>query len=360
MALDESIWGPFTEWLEHLSSEFLIPSLNYFKNIQVRDDSWISFYIGLGLGIVTLGFLIANPGEPYDYEQNKPIVVDKEEEEEDELPIKHKKKKDKKKKKRQVEEPQEEEQEKKKTSKEKQKEKVKKNNNNNKEGKGDTLVVTETEIDNNNEEIELPEIDAKATTFLKGLMKMSQDVADSNAKAVDDATSMLLGIDQDQETSKKKKKKKNKKIKQADGITEKDDEEDDEEVENDDDDIPRDPFSDPNIKRKARKAAKLFGLSESQFEEAVQNAKIEFDTGEAPSAHYDNVLSIASFVNMSILGAVTVGCIWALNKDYDNAATKVFIANFPREAAMLGFKWPGGPSPMNSVYNNNDIVDQIE
>jgi len=40
------------------------------------------------------------------------------------------------------------------------------------------------------------------------------------------------------------------------------------------------------------------------------------------------------------MATLLVLTIWAINRDYGNAATKFFIANFPREAITLGIISP--------------------
>lgn len=109
------------------------------------------------------------------------------------------------------------------------------------------------------------------------------------------------------------------------------------------------------IKRKALKAAKLFGLSDDQFKQAIDNAKIEYETGVAPPAPYDNIATLSSIVNYLMIIGMVVALIWAINRDYDNAAIKLFVANFPREAKFCGVKWPEKDyaTQNNNVYTAN-------
>jgi|AntAceMinimDraft_1070359.scaffolds.fasta_scaffold347979_1 hypothetical protein len=94
------------------------------------------------------------------------------------------------------------------------------------------------------------------------------------------------------------------------------------------------------MEAKARKAAKMLGLSEAQYQDAKTNAKKEFETGKAPDSYDDSAENLGACINFVIMNTLLVLTIWAINRDYGNAATKFFIANFPREAATLGIISP--------------------
>lgn len=100
----------------------------------------------------------------------------------------------------------------------------------------------------------------------------------------------------------------------------------------------RDPFTDPAIIAKSRKAAKLFGLDENQFQKALSNAKEEWETGVPPADAdgYSSAVVWATAINYGLLFAVFCGLIWAVNRDYGNMATRFFVQLFPREAVALG------------------------
>jgi len=99
-----------------------------------------------------------------------------------------------------------------------------------------------------------------------------------------------------------------------------------------------DPFLDPAIIAKSRKAAKLFGLDEMQFQKALGNAKEEWKTGIPPADTdgQNNAAAWAAIINHGMLLSMFCGLVWALNRDYGNLATKFFIQLFPREAVALG------------------------
>jgi len=220
--------GPIKELLEHYANDFILPSIAYFRGIQIRDDSWYSFYIGLALGVITLVFLILNPGEAYDI-SDEPKVDEKENET---SKAKSKKKKSKNKKRNKI----------------KEDENQRPKDNNDKIIEDDKTIRFEHE-DEDEDKIKLSDVDAEATSFLKGLMKMTKEYNEANTKAVDEATSFLLGVDGDK--SKKFTKKKDRK-KLTDSSNEmKDDENKDEEEEEEEeinmDGIKRDPFEDPNV-----------------------------------------------------------------------------------------------------------------
>ena len=102
----------------------------------------------------------------------------------------------------------------------------------------------------------------------------------------------------------------------------------------------KDPFADPEVVNKARKAAKYFGLTEEQLQKAVENAKEEYRTGVAPKETGSSAAEWAALLNYGILGALVAGLIWSINRDYSNAFTKWFVSTFPDEAQTLGISFP--------------------
>jgi len=84
----------------------------------------------------------------------------------------------------------------------------------------------------------------------------------------------------------------------------------------------------------------LLGLSEAQYQEAKTNAKTEYETGKSPDDSDHLAENLSACANFAIMGTLLVLTIWAINRDYGNAATKFFIANFPREAITLGIISP--------------------
>lgn len=85
----------------------------------------------------------------------------------------------------------------------------------------------------------------------------------------------------------------------------------------------------------SRKVAKMFNLSEEQFEQAVRDAKTEMKTGVKPTMYENDYGDLAGAVNTFILAVLVGALIWAINRDYGNAFTIWFVRKFPRESAVL-------------------------
>ncbi len=94
------------------------------------------------------------------------------------------------------------------------------------------------------------------------------------------------------------------------------------------------------ILAQARSAAKVVGLSEEQYQKALNDAKIEFETGMAPQSSYDDSAACAALLNYIVVALIFAAAVWVINKDYGNAATKFFVAYFPRESRTLGIQYP--------------------
>lgn len=110
-------------------------------------------------------------------------------------------------------------------------------------------------------------------------------------------------------------------------------------------DVEGDPFADSAIIAKSRKAARLFGLDEKQFQKALDNAKEEWETGVPPidADGYANAAVWATAINHGLLLTMFFGLMWAVNRDYGNLATKFLVQVFPREAVALGLAYASAP-----------------
>uniref|UniRef100_A0A7S2WVX5 Uncharacterized protein n=1 Tax=Rhizochromulina marina TaxID=1034831 RepID=A0A7S2WVX5_9STRA len=102
-----------------------------------------------------------------------------------------------------------------------------------------------------------------------------------------------------------------------------------------------DPFQDPKVLHSARKAANFFGISEQDYEKAVEDAKREYKDGASSSEMLGSSEWVA-VANLIVYASLLGALIWAINHDYGNAFTKWFVLTFPREAEALGVKFPSG------------------
>jgi hypothetical protein len=167
MAFDEYS-SPVKELLVHYYHDGVVPTRQYFGGIQVRNDSWQALYFGLFLGVITLAYLIANPGEPYDYETSEAI---KGTEGDDSVATN-----------------------KEKVSKSKKSKKTGKDKKKNDSIADNTLQSTKEEgISKRKINDSGNHVDVEATSFLKGLMNVGEHISSTNSKSVEEATNMLLG-----------------------------------------------------------------------------------------------------------------------------------------------------------------------
>ena len=60
------------------------------------------------------------------------------------------------------------------------------------------------------------------------------------------------------------------------------------------------------MEAKARKAAKMLGLSEAQYQDAKTNAKKEFETGKAPDSYDDSAENLGACINFVIMNTLCV------------------------------------------------------
>ena len=73
----------------------------------------------------------------------------------------------------------------------------------------------------------------------------------------------------------------------------------------------------------------------------MENAKVEYKTGVAPKNDtYDNAAAVGVLINYFLLTLMFFWLLTGINREYGNGATKFFISSFPREAAILGIRWP--------------------
>jgi hypothetical protein len=101
-----------------------------------------------------------------------------------------------------------------------------------------------------------------------------------------------------------------------------------------------DPFADPDVERRARRAASYFGLNEEQYQTALANAKEEYRTGVPPKGAGSDAAEWAGVVNYGLLAGLFAALLWSINHDYNNAFTKWFVVHFPDEARTMGIEFP--------------------
>jgi hypothetical protein len=104
------------------------------------------------------------------------------------------------------------------------------------------------------------------------------------------------------------------------------------------------------VTERARKVAKKIGVSDEQFEQAVINAKIEYETGVAPRTDFDDAAFWVRCANWVMIGLILCAIVYFLNRDYDDLATKLLLSLLPAEAKVLGIRLPAGKMPFGS-YN---------
>lgn len=265
----------------------------YLRSIKVPNDTKMAFLVGLVIGVVAIILVNLYPGKPYSYATGSYLTSEGE-------PIKRKKKKKKKNKSKGEDEG---------------------NREGDEPGGRPALEADESDEDEEGEEGETPKekeqtsaLDFSAKKSKKTEKKKGGSDTSQKSPTSKNAQSVRIGLDG--------------MVKKDGGAEEEEDEEE------------KDPFADPEVVEKARKAAKYFGLTEEQLQKAVKNAKEEYRTGVAPKETGSSAAEWAALLNYGILGALVAGLIWAINRDYSNAFTKWFVTTFPDEAQTLGISFP--------------------
>jgi len=78
---------------------------------------------------------------------------------------------------------------------------------------------------------------------------------------------------------------------------------------------------------------KLFGLTESQMRNVMDVSRSQALTDQCIEEH--SCLSLTQKINVMVYIVLFASLIYAVNRDYDNAATLWFIHHFPNEARIL-------------------------
>ena len=95
------------------------------------------------------------------------------------------------------------------------------------------------------------------------------------------------------------------------------------------------------MEERARRAAKMFGLNEEQLQQAIDEARVEYTTGVAPSSDDGDLAALTgTLINYGLVLGLGAAIAYQVNVEYSGAFTKFFIQHFPREAVALGIVWP--------------------
>lgn len=80
-----------------------------------------------------------------------------------------------------------------------------------------------------------------------------------------------------------------------------------------------------------QRTRKRFNLTQEQMDEVLKQSKTE----ALSKIDSDNSFSVSQTINATVYLSLVCILIYYVNRDYDNAVTKWFIHNFPREAETL-------------------------
>jgi len=208
--------------------DYVVPVTHYLRAIEFREDNKQAMYIGAGLGVVVLVFLVMFPGEEYDY------------------------------------------------SKEKGTSKRPEGNGNCSKSSGADLATTSgsgKKKKGRKKDKAGCSVEAPGAVALAGAAEPAGGAA---ASLRTPSSYRAAGAEEETRTSRTKEE---------------------------------DPFASPELQEQARKAARVMGLSEEQVAKAIANAKVEFETGQAPPSEYSN--AAAAGVSIGFEGWLRLPC-WLL------------------------------------------------